>query len=600
MKYVVWLVLCLLLVLSSCKTQEQMFITGTGDINNNYILEAWYLDENTGTVAIGNKSVANLTLVNSNMWRETGYNGSMIYLNISQNAKLQLGSLPQVLSPSEYTQQLWCFRLYWLEPANSTNSKNVIAIGEDNRFIFDNYPQVSPPFIRWRIDNETSNSANANFQGNNNYAVNQWTSYCLGYNTTHNFFYSNGVLNSTGSLTSGKKFNFTGQTLRIGEGPFNGGDIEAYVDEIVIFNQSTQAVVDYYESLGYKGGTSNSPPTTPTNLTVNGTTNFNTTYSGTISMQCSGSTDADNDTITYEIWKGQTTKSPAFVATNTFITQDSDTGNDTITASGENCGSECKEDLFDRNTNTKWLTFAKTGWIQIKLGNGAKSSLSYNITTANDVNGRDPNNWTIEGSNDNSTWYLLDVKTNQATIFTSRSTTYSFTMSQPTNDSYLYYRWNISEVRDPSLNILQVAELWLIQSEEQNISSTNWTTIGNHTTSAYEWDTSSLIGQNYTDFRCRAIDIDGTNTWSSYYEKTNVLLQITSGASNSCTYTSGTWNIQCGDGCNITSNVNLNDNNVIFNGTGTVTLTANLTNVGNTTIQGGCNLIRKNGGGIIR
>lgn len=259
----------------------------------------------------------------------------------------------------------------------------------------------------------------------------------------------------------------------------------------------------------------NNNPTTPTNLTIGGSEDFNNTFSGTQALNCSGSTDADNDTITYVIEKGSTTT--IFSATTSYVTQDSDTGNDTIVASAENCGSECKEDLFDRNTGTKWLAFFNYGWINVQLGNGAKRTLSYNITSGNDADGRDPDDWTIWGSNDNSTWTLLDNKTSQATTFASRSTTYAFTMSQPDNNTYEYYKWNITAVRTPGGNILQVSELWLIESEEVN--TINYSIIGNHTEgNTYSWDLSSETpGVNYSSFRCRAIDVNGSGSYSDYY-----------------------------------------------------------------------------------
>ena len=40
--------------------------------------------------------------------------------------------------------------------------------------------------------------------------------------------------------------------------------------------------------------------------------------------------------------------------------------------------------------------------------------------------------------------------------------------------------------------------------------------------------------------------------------------------SDSCTYTSGDWTIQCSDNCVINSDVDLGGNNILMNGTGTV------------------------------
>ena len=60
----------------------------------------------------------------------------------------------------------------------------------------------------------------------------------------------------------------------------------------------------------------------------------------------------------------------------------------------------------------------------------------------------------------------------------------------------------------------------------------------------------------------------------------------TTPANDSCTYTSGDWTIQCSDYCNITSNVDLSGNDITFNGTGTVRITANITDYVKATIRG--------------
>lgn len=48
---------------------------------------------------------------------------------------------------------------------------------------------------------------------------------------------------------------------------------------------------------------------------------------------------------------------------------------------------------------------------------------------------------------------------------------------------------------------------------------------------------------------------------------------------DSCTYTSGNWNLLCSDNCNINSNVDLNHNNLTISGDGTLKLNANITNI---------------------
>ena len=57
-------------------------------------------------------------------------------------------------------------------------------------------------------------------------------------------------------------------------------------------------------------------------------------------------------------------------------------------------------------------------------------------------------------------------------------------------------------------------------------------------------------------------------------------LTTTSTPSDSCTYTSGDWEVECSDACNITSNVDLGGNNLILSGVGYFNVKANITNIG--------------------
>lgn len=73
-------------------------------------------------------------------------------------------------------------------------------------------------------------------------------------------------------------------------------------------------------------------------------------------------------------------------------------------------------------------------------------------------------------------------------------------------------------------------------------------------------------------------------------------INLTIASADTCTYTSGTWNVLCSDNCNIDSNVDLGGNNFVLEGTGTFDLDgANMTNIGNFTFGGSCTFTRKNG-----
>jgi predicted alpha-1,2-mannosidase len=126
----------------------------------------------------------------------------------------------------------------------------------------------------------------------------------------------------------------------------------------------------------------------------------------------------------------------------------------TITASGENAPAEGKAQAFDGDKGTKWLVFATTGWIQAQLKQ-PQTVTNYAITSGNDEPGRDPKDWTLQGSNDGSTWATVDQQTGQS--WDARGETHSFTVSDP--QPYLYYRLNVTA--NNGEDIIQLAELEL-------------------------------------------------------------------------------------------------------------------------------------------
>jgi hypothetical protein len=97
---------------------------------------------------------------------------------------------------------------------------------------------------------------------------------------------------------------------------------------------------------------------------------------------------------------------------------------------------------FDHNPNTKWLApFTSCPWLYYHLGLGVhKEVTSYAVTSASDTPGRDPKNWTFEGSHDALHWNVLDTRTNVTFASRGQELTYVFA-----NDiAYEYYRLNIS------------------------------------------------------------------------------------------------------------------------------------------------------------
>jgi len=68
---------------------------------------------------------------------------------------------------------------------------------------------------------------------------------------------------------------------------------------------------------------------------------------------------------------------------------------------------------------------------------------------------------------------------------------------------------------------------------------------------------------------------------------------------DSCTYSSGDWNVDCNDNCTITSNVDLGGNNLSLGGVGSFTIEANITSFGYVFKPNGCQINIKLGDGSL-
>jgi predicted alpha-1,2-mannosidase len=122
-----------------------------------------------------------------------------------------------------------------------------------------------------------------------------------------------------------------------------------------------------------------------------------------------------------------------------------------VTASAENPPNEVAANLKDGNPSTKWLAFNPTGWVTYQLSTPAVV-VKYALTSANDSPGRDPRDFTLQGSNDGSTWADLDTRTGQT--FATRFATNVYSFANTT--AYTFYRLNITANSGDGL--LQVAD----------------------------------------------------------------------------------------------------------------------------------------------
>jgi hypothetical protein len=98
---------------------------------------------------------------------------------------------------------------------------------------------------------------------------------------------------------------------------------------------------------------------------------------------------------------------------------------------------------FDGNAGSKWFNnnVATTGWIQYDFGAGnAQLVKRYTVSSANDVPGRDPKDWSFLGSQDGVAWTALDTKSNQTFVNRYQQNTYAI----GNTTAYRYYRLNIT------------------------------------------------------------------------------------------------------------------------------------------------------------
>ena len=131
-----------------------------------------------------------------------------------------------------------------------------------------------------------------------------------------------------------------------------------------------------------------------------------------------------------------------------------------VTAQGENLPNEGIEKIHDGVLNSKWLYFSATSWVLFHYQT-ARVWNSYAITSGNDSPGRDPREWTLQGSNDNVTWTVLDTKTGESWPDADRNVTKTYTFAN--TEAYKYYKWDITANSGESL--IQVSEFAFVDTE---------------------------------------------------------------------------------------------------------------------------------------
>jgi len=114
--------------------------------------------------------------------------------------------------------------------------------------------------------------------------------------------------------------------------------------------------------------------------------------------------------------------------------------------------------LLDQDPRSKFCLKASTIQVQYVLPDEYELH-SYSFTSANDAPSRDPENWTLEASDNGSDWIVIDRQEDQ--VFANRYQTKRFVVNCAT--ACKFYRWNLEAKSD---QIFQIADLEMFGIKE--------------------------------------------------------------------------------------------------------------------------------------
>ncbi len=125
-------------------------------------------------------------------------------------------------------------------------------------------------------------------------------------------------------------------------------------------------------------------------------------------------------------------------------------------ASAENPPDETAAKAFDNAVSTKWFNAnaGSTAWLAYYLGGPSRTVARYNLTSANDVPGRDPRDWQFQGSPDGTSWTTLDTRMGET--FATRFLTKQYFCANAA--PFPYYRLNVTANNGDGSGV-QLAEL---------------------------------------------------------------------------------------------------------------------------------------------
>ncbi len=178
--------------------------------------------------------------------------------------------------------------------------------------------------------------------------------------------------------------------------------------------------------------------------------------------------------------------------------------------------------LIDKDKTTKYLaSYRKTFWAEYQSARPAKL-FAYSVSAANDAPYRDPKAWTLYGSNNNSTWTMIDKQENIA--FPYRYATLYFACSPTTK--YTYYKLSIDENNgDKGIQLSEWQMFGEFNDYTQDITE-NGGALTTSVATATETDLSTLTDNNETSgfYQNLSATDFGTGIWFEYESTSPVIL----------------------------------------------------------------------------
>ena len=166
----------------------------------------------------------------------------------------------------------------------------------------------------------------------------------------------------------------------------------------------------------------------------------------TITSQPSNQTLALGATTTLSIIATSTSGTLAY---NWYYSNDNVDWNDlasanTATTSSDFDVAHTANGAFDGNPATPWAPVGTAGWAQVKYYKPVKLS-KYSIRARTEAGflPHSPKKWNVQGSNDESSWVIIDSRANETNWTPGGTNSYNAT----TTTTYRYYRFNFQEVQ---------------------------------------------------------------------------------------------------------------------------------------------------------